>query len=553
VTEPARDLLRARPGNRRYLPVAVLGLLALGLWTGLPGLVSLVLDGHEVLVAETVKEMAARGDWIVPYFNDAPRLAKPPLSYWLTGLTAGIAGSALDVQAWQARVPSLVGGLAMLVCTYWAGRRLFDHTAGLLAALFMVSSLGFFAYARDARPDMLYAALCTLLLTAFVVLWQPQAGKRGGVYVIWFIVALATLAKGPHLPLMLVGACLLSLRLTGRSWFAAIRFLKPFSGLAFATVLAGWWWVALWMQLGTERLSNSQLSGGLLTAHFSALFDPYYFYRTFELVLPWLYVIPAVIWWLARGTERESKRWLITVLLVPMALLSLGVQKRPFYMLPLLMPLCVVLAVSAHRCWSGSEALCRLWRIGWSPFHLLLALILACYIFISAGAEVDKAAVIAVVFLVIGLLSLIAQRPKSVRMAATAVIVAIFAGLLGFSSLPWSDERRAKVEMAGAVAELLSVDTPVLSWKINPGVYVYYLKRPIQVVGDIASLDARLATAGEVCLLTAATELPLIEARYRTRLLGVKPGKGRDKIVAVMLTGKLSDALAVGGRRSDSG
>lgn len=536
--------------DRRAVWLTVLGLLALGLWAGVPGISSLVLDGHEVLVAESVREMAARADWIVPYFNDVPRLAKPPLNYWLTALTAGTFGSALDVQPWQARMPSLLGALTMLVCAFWVGRRLFDHSVGVLASLFMVSSLAFFAFSRDARPDMLYAALCTLLLTAFVAVWQVGPGKRGGAYMMWLCVGLATLAKGPHLPLMLVAACLLSLPLMGYPWIAATRLLKPFSGLAFAAVLAGWWWVVLWLRLGTDSLSNSQISGSLLTPHLSGLLDPYYFYRSFELVLPWIYVLPAMVWWLARGTARSGpERWLITVLLVPMVLLALGIQKRPFYMLPVLMPLCVLMAVAARQCWSSLHPLCRLWRYAWTPFHLLLALVIASYALANPDARVDAAAVVAWLFLLIGVLSLTVQRPTSGTMAATAVIVAVFAGLLGFSSLPWSDSRRDQVQMAGEVRRQLSEDTPVMSWQVNPAVYVFYLGKPIRAIEDMAAIDGTLATDAEVCLLAAATELPLFEARYSVRLLGVKPGKGRDRTVAVMLTAKMNDAITAGGRR----
>ncbi|MEQ8494116.1 MAG: hypothetical protein RLW42_07840, partial [Gammaproteobacteria bacterium] len=78
-------------------------------------LASLPPDEHEVLVLRTVEEMAARGDWVVPYFNAAPRLNKPPMSYWATALVAAADDAATRVRPWHGRAVSLAAGLAMAV------------------------------------------------------------------------------------------------------------------------------------------------------------------------------------------------------------------------------------------------------------------------------------------------------------------------------------------------------------------------------------------------------------------------------------------------------
>src|SRR4051812_3587053 len=47
---------------------------------------------QEVRIAETAREMQASGDWLVPHYNGELRLQKPPLPYWLTGLSYKIFG-----------------------------------------------------------------------------------------------------------------------------------------------------------------------------------------------------------------------------------------------------------------------------------------------------------------------------------------------------------------------------------------------------------------------------------------------------------------------------
>src|SRR3954465_14228362 len=61
-----------------------------------------ITNAHEGRTAETSREMLQRRDWIVPYCNGMPRLAKPPLMYWATGLAWAITRS---VQPWSARLP----------------------------------------------------------------------------------------------------------------------------------------------------------------------------------------------------------------------------------------------------------------------------------------------------------------------------------------------------------------------------------------------------------------------------------------------------------------
>ncbi|MEQ8662318.1 MAG: hypothetical protein RLW62_15995, partial [Gammaproteobacteria bacterium] len=88
-TRPSADDVRATGANARGgTRVGIWLLLLLAALLGSVRLAVLPPDAHEVLVLRSVEEMAARGDWVVPYFNAEPRLNKPPLSYWLTALVA---------------------------------------------------------------------------------------------------------------------------------------------------------------------------------------------------------------------------------------------------------------------------------------------------------------------------------------------------------------------------------------------------------------------------------------------------------------------------------
>src|SRR5208337_5018732 len=63
-------------------------------------------DRDEPRFATAVREMRARGDWIVPTFNGEPRYHKPILIYWLMGLSTALAGDT----PFGARIVSTLAG-----------------------------------------------------------------------------------------------------------------------------------------------------------------------------------------------------------------------------------------------------------------------------------------------------------------------------------------------------------------------------------------------------------------------------------------------------------
>src|SRR5262245_46403779 len=64
------------------------GLASLAVFAGAMLLLDLhypLLEPDEGRYAEVVREMLARGDWVVPTLNRQPFYDKPPLFYWLVG------------------------------------------------------------------------------------------------------------------------------------------------------------------------------------------------------------------------------------------------------------------------------------------------------------------------------------------------------------------------------------------------------------------------------------------------------------------------------------
>ena len=294
----------------KILPVSpVIVLVALALAVAATGSVTLPLDGHEVLVVGTTQEMQQRGDWVVPYFNGEPRLTKPPLSYWLTGVTAWLSGSLDSIQAWHARVPSILAGVGLVLLTWLTGTRLFGAATGITAGLLLLSSVAFFSYSHDGRPDMVYALCCMGGLTCFVFAQTTVSPPSGGwIYLMWLSYGLATLAKGPQLPLCMLFACLLYLRFSGCGWRQGAAQLRIFAGSALAVAIVLPWWRLLRNSVPSAALDMSQLSGTLLIPRWQDAFDLYYFYQPLILILPWLALLPATLARLWRRSAKQGRR-----------------------------------------------------------------------------------------------------------------------------------------------------------------------------------------------------------------------------------------------------
>src|SRR5438067_11456170 len=72
--------------------------------------------------------MIERGEWLAPHAPDEQVLNKPPLTYWLIGLSYEIFGASYGA----ARVPSVIAALGTLGLVYFLGFRFGGVCVGLL-------------------------------------------------------------------------------------------------------------------------------------------------------------------------------------------------------------------------------------------------------------------------------------------------------------------------------------------------------------------------------------------------------------------------------------
>jgi 4-amino-4-deoxy-L-arabinose transferase-like glycosyltransferase len=510
--------VRTAGWRHRAPPLWLAGIAGLALLVAVPGASEVPLDEHETLVVQTAREMLTRHDWLVPHFNDEPRLNKPPLSYWLTGILATATGNAPAVEPWHGRAVSIAAGIGMLLLTAALGRVLYGGRIGLDAALLLTGTVGFFAFTHDARPDLLYAFWCTAMLLGWrVALRDPPHRRRTAAALgAWVAFALATLTKGPQLPVALALATVLSARLDGMRGACLRCRLRPFTGSALALALTLPWWLALDRVLPAGMLEQSQLGGRLLRPSALHLLDPYYLYRPLFLVAPWLLLAAAGVWRiLRRWRPRGAALWLLCAYAVPALILSLGAQQRAHYLLPVLGPLGILLVLGMRRI----AAIARHYRSrlldSIPSLHALGLGGAAAWLALQPGG--NRWAVLVAAFACgIGILASRRTSDRADTLAhfrLCAIVAATLAATLAATPLAWSTERYERRALALRAAAI-PAGIPLVAWQVTPNVYVYYTDRAIARVRTASELvqRARAAPEGEIAVLAPAAAVPGLRA-----------------------------------------
>lgn len=211
--------------------------------------------------------------------------------------------------AYAARFVAMLGGLIMLLCTWWTARRLVPSmpTFALAAALVAALNPQFLFTAATISNDAWAAAMAALAMAAGVEVTVSRRSPRAWLWV-GAAAGLAGLTKYSTLAVALPLGILWLLYLQEQGWRTALRaFGWAASGFA---LIAGWWFVRNWLLYG-ELVPFNRMAEVLPTMRRP---EPYTWARTFEHI-PWLVasfwgVFVAVI---APPLYLDATRWLMVI------------------------------------------------------------------------------------------------------------------------------------------------------------------------------------------------------------------------------------------------
>lgn len=155
-------------------------LVSAGLAMLLACAVLLPLLGHRALAewdegiyAEVSREMLTSG-WLVPHWNDAVWMEKPPLMLWVTAGFFKVFG----VSEFWARAGSALAGVAIVgLLQGWLVRR-GDGLAAWLNTIFLLGTMGFLHLSHMGEMDLLLTLGCCVSLIGLQKV--EEAGRGDG-------------------------------------------------------------------------------------------------------------------------------------------------------------------------------------------------------------------------------------------------------------------------------------------------------------------------------------------------------------------------------------
>ena len=337
-------------------------LLILAIWAGifLPTLGTLELKGEEgrrILPGQT---MLRNGDWIVPQVGGEAYLRKPPMINWLAAISFKLTGVQNE---WTARLPSVLGVLALALAIFLAGARWMGHPAAFAASIFTMTNIGMIEKGRLLEIDALYSVATGVAIVAWL---RGCALNRRWLGWIFAGIALAFgyLLKGPVHLLFFYAVVVAVLWKSGEMR----KLLHPahFIALLIALGLVSLWWIpyhertasagGVMLKQLTDRLDGSDfdLSGWLLNIP-----------RGLGNLLPWALFLPFG-WGPLRSDSTEKIRGIVAGLrwavVASFVVVSLAPGSLPRYTMPVTVPF--ALLISLQLAWGNvPEQIWKWWRI----------------------------------------------------------------------------------------------------------------------------------------------------------------------------------------------
>jgi 4-amino-4-deoxy-L-arabinose transferase-like glycosyltransferase len=206
----------------------------------------------DAITIEIAHQMVVTGDWLVPRLAGEPWMSQSPLYYWVGGLLGKLLGPLIPFHG-AVRLASALFMLAALAAIYFAARSWYGAEAAadpdpqarrapaVAGMLLLIGSVGLFAHAHEATPELAtLAAVAAVLAAAAHAIGAPlRAGLGAGL-----ALGATLLGTGPVVAAAL-GVALLATWLVSPDWRNARGALFLIVTALVAAALTAAWLVPL--------------------------------------------------------------------------------------------------------------------------------------------------------------------------------------------------------------------------------------------------------------------------------------------------------------------
>jgi 4-amino-4-deoxy-L-arabinose transferase-like glycosyltransferase len=542
--------------NTSHRAVAVLLLFALLAW--IPGFFTTPpLDRDESRFAQASKQMIETGNFVEIRLGEEARDQKPVGIYWLqavstVGLTSILGLSAERNAIWTYRVPSLIGGIAALLLTFFLVRSFASPKTAFFAALLLGSTLLLMAETHIAKTDAFLLAMVlgaqSVLLRAYLYARKPgefSSPSRVAVLAGWACFGFGILVKGPII-ITVCAASVIAISLWDREWKWFVR-LRSLSGLALTLVLVLPWLIAI--GIATEGAFFSNSLGGDFAAKLVGEEEthgaPPGYYSLLVFVTFWpaaIVLLPGVLFGIANRGD-PAVRYLLIWAATTWLMFEFAPTKLPHYTLPAYPALAILgsMWLTQGGGMASPGRVSRILTVASPAIFLIVALALAgalLWLPFEFGNGTNVPAYVlaagAVSLSVVASISMWRRRrERGVVFAAASAVV--FYVLAWHAVAPSLNDLQLSPRIARAVAEHARPSDPpvVLAGYAEPSIRFLLGTGTQLVTGAVAGEEAKnmgglyVIEEGEQSAFEQALEASSMRAEALSEVSGVNYSNGR--------------------------
>ena len=286
----------------------------------------------------SAREMLTDDNWILTTMNGEARYEKPPLPTWITAIFGYLFGikSVLAL-----RWPALLFLASIGISIYLLSKKLeLTQSHSLINGFIVITSFYVIGIIVEAPWDIYTHGFMLMALYQLFQMFRNE--KTSIIHSLLFVLFLAgsVLSKGPVSLYVLFLSFVIAYGIAFKFKGGALHFLKLISLLVFGIVLGGWWYLHVrvadpetFTRIATKETSNWS----------SYNVQPFYYYWSF-FIQSGLWTVPAFISLLypylkSRVSNLKAYRFSFFWTIIAVILLSIIPEKKPRYLMPVLIPL----------------------------------------------------------------------------------------------------------------------------------------------------------------------------------------------------------------------
>ncbi len=288
----------------------------------------------------TAREMVTDGNWLLTTMNGETRYEKPPLPTWLSAISAMIFG----VNSIAAmRLPGVLLVMLTGVFVYFLSKTILkDKSHSLINGLIVVTSYYVIGIIFEAPWDIFTHGFMLVGILSLIKLFRDKGSPWKHAVVSGIFIGFSFMSKGPISLYALFLPFLLAYGFTYKFRGLKTKALPLVLLLLLAFVVGGWWYIYIRIADPQSFLSIAREEVGNWSSYHVR---PFYYYWSF-FAQSGLWTIPALTGLLypylkKRVVNLKAYRFSLLWTLFAVVLLSVIPEKKPRYLMPVLIPLAI--------------------------------------------------------------------------------------------------------------------------------------------------------------------------------------------------------------------